>query len=121
MPHFMSHLNGTGGGAQGDPRPLLEKLRRKELEAIMDAESIPHPPQPPATAARQLIQSYGVDVAKYIDDNNEFRWPEEGGKDLDAMRIQDLRKYCAHEGIEWTMSDNKEALKAKIRAVHQEA
>lgn len=109
MPH---ELNGRG---MEDPRGLLEKLRRRELEAVLAAEGIQYPPDIPAFNARFLLATNGVDVHKYVN-NGQFVAPEgTAAIDVESMKMPELRTYCAKSKIPWSVSDKKTDLQRKIQ------
>lgn len=120
----MPHVLADGNGKIDDPRGVLDKLRRKELETILANEGIQAPRDIPAEAARQLIRSANVDFNRYVDDQMNFLWPERPVKaadavdydDLDEWRMPHLRKLASQMGVSFKATDNKESLISKIRA-----
>jgi hypothetical protein len=109
MPH---ELNGRG---MEDPRGLLEKLRRHELESVLAAEGIHHPSDIPAFSARYLLATNGIDVAKYVNGGRFIAPKATAAIDVNEMKMPELRQYCAKAGIPWSVSDKKTDLQAKIQ------
>jgi hypothetical protein len=98
-----------------DSRGLLQKLRRRELEAVLAAEGIHYPPDIPAFNARFLLATNGIDVHKYVN-NGQFVVPEAAAAiDVESMKMPELRQYCARSGIPWSVSDKKTDLQRKIQ------
>lgn len=118
-------------GSVEDPRDLVGKLRRRELEAILLDNNISYPKDPPAELSRTMVRSAGINVGKYIDEVGNFLWPEswknrEGLTNpqpaprqpttaIGNMKRPDLIKYCKEEGIEWSIRDSKKVLEKKVQ------
>ena len=107
-----------------DPRDIWQKFRRKELDAILDAEGIQHPPMMPAISAREIARGSDINPEKYMAPDGSFIWPDRKPNpekphqetDVDSMKRTELIKFCKHAGIEWSMSDKKPDLQKKVRA-----
>jgi hypothetical protein len=115
MPH---HLNER----VEDPRDLLQKLRRWELEDVLKAEGLPHPKNVPAIIARRILRDNHVDPGKYVGPDGRFikPKPKEQQVDIQKWTIQQLRKYCGACQVPFEMKDDKAALRAKIEAHQRE-
>lgn len=106
-------------GVIEDPRSTLQKLRRRELEAILRAEGIDAPQDIPADAARQILRSSGVNVDKYLDRRMNFIWPEKTAVspvDYESMNMGKLRSVAAKLGLSFNPSTKKHQLIETIRA-----
>lgn len=102
-----------------DPRNLLSKLRRKELEAILKDNDIPHQPNPPAYVSRELIKANDIRAERYIDEIGNFLWPvqkEPENPRTDGLKRPELIRMCKDLGIEWSMKDTKADLQQKVAA-----
>lgn len=110
MPHYLP-------SGMEDPREMIHKLRRKELEAILAAENIDAPQDVPAFTARWILFNNGVNVAKYIGPGGEFvkPAPKVGAVNVDEMKISELRSYCAKTKIPYSMKDKKTDLQDRVR------
>lgn len=124
----MHQLRNGNAVRTDDPRDPLERMRRRELEAVLRDNNMSHPKDIPANAAREILRSAGVTGHSYIGPHGEFVWPEEvdAGDDYDPsaalgkavgdMTIQELRTTLKRIGIAWNLSENKKTLQKKLNA-----
>lgn len=116
----MPHVLVDSRGQIEDPRGLLEKLRRRELEAILMNEGVSVPQDIPAEAARQVIRSSNIDISRYLDEQLNFLWPSsyESRQELELMRMTEIRALAARLGISFKPSTKKMEIVNAVKAYY---